>query len=221
MEVNLLKSSKNITKYIRNQKKKYNKQTKNLNWSINFRKHLNYYSHYIHVPFQWSLIFITNVDSKLIYLYSPIYYFIFKLPKSFQNLSFDKNLSMLIFQNIYENNFTKLYLNSLQKIISLLNNPYFCKIKFKGKGYYIYKNKRNTITPQFGFAHRNYIYSSFIKVLFRTKTSILLFGTSWKDILSVGYQIKELRPINIFTGRGVRFNRQIVYKKTGKVSSYR
>jgi hypothetical protein len=26
---------------------------------------------------------------------------------------------------------------------------------------------------------------------------------------------------NIFTGRGVRFARQIIYKKTGKVSSYR
>jgi hypothetical protein len=30
-----------------------------------------------------------------------------------------------------------------------------------------------------------------------------------------------MRPINIFTGRGVRFSRQIIYKKVGKVSSYR
>ena len=27
-----------------------------------------------------------------------------------------------------------------------------------------------------------------------------------------------MRSINIFTGRGVRFSRQIIYKKTGKVS---
>jgi hypothetical protein len=33
--------------------------------------------------------------------------------------------------------------------------------------------------------------------------------------------IKSMRPINIFTGRGVRFSRQIIYKKVGKVSSYR
>jgi len=30
-----------------------------------------------------------------------------------------------------------------------------------------------------------------------------------------------MRPINIFTGRGVRFAKQIIYKKAGKVSSYR
>tara|TARA_B100000795_G_scaffold73607_1_gene52083 strand:- start:7717 stop:7854 length:138 start_codon:yes stop_codon:yes gene_type:complete len=44
---------------------------------------------------------------------------------------------------------------------------------------------------------------------------------SMVDLLLVGGQIKALRPINIFTGRGVRFNKQIIYKKTGKVSSYR
>jgi hypothetical protein len=30
-----------------------------------------------------------------------------------------------------------------------------------------------------------------------------------------------MRRMNIFTGRGVRFAKQIVYKKTGKVSAYR
>ena len=49
----------------------------------------------------------------------------------------------------------------------------------------------------------------------------MLYGLSPKDLTLVGLQIKSLRPINIFTGRGVRFNKQSVYKKTGKVSSYR
>jgi len=49
----------------------------------------------------------------------------------------------------------------------------------------------------------------------------MLYGTSLSDLTNVGLQIKYLRPINIFTGRGVRFNKQIIYKKTGKVSSYR
>lgn len=211
----------NYKSYLHNKKKHYNKQTKNLNWTITFRKRLNYYTHYIHVPFKWSLILLNNTNSRVIYLYSTTYYLIFRLPNFFKNFIFDLNTSLIVIHNIYENNFTKLYLNYIQKLITLLNNPYFLKIKFKGKGYYIYKNKRNTITPQFGFAHRNYIYASWIKVIFRTKTSILLFGTSIQDILQISYQVKNLRPINIFTGRGVRFNRQVIYKKTGKVSSYR
>jgi ribosomal protein L6P/L9E len=103
----------------------------------------------------------------------------------------------------------------------MFTKPIFLKIKFKGKGYYIYKNKRNTITPQFNYAHRLYLYSYFISVKFLSKTSILLFGFLKSDIMGVAFNLKKMRSISIFTGRGVRFSRQIVYKKTGKVSSYR
>ena len=95
------------------------------------------------------------------------------------------------------------------------------KLKFKGKGYYIFKNQRNTITPQFGFSHRIYVYSYSAVVNFLTKTKVFLFGLSKQDLLTSAYSIKAMRPINIFTGRGVRFSKQLIYKKTGKVSSYR
>ena len=54
-----------------------------------------------------------------------------------------------------------------------------------------------------------------------SKTKILLFGLVKQDILCAAYALKQKRSINIFTGRGVRFAKQIIYKKTGKVSSYR
>ena len=102
-----------------------------------------------------------------------------------------------------------------------VSSIFFLKLKFKGKGYYVYKNLRNTIAPQFGYAHRIYVYAFNISVKFLSKTSILLFGLSKSDLLTVGQNFKSKKPINIFTGRGVRFSRQIIYKKTGKVSSYR
>ena len=100
-------------------------------------------------------------------------------------------------------------------------NTSFFKVKFKGKGYYLYKNSRNTITPQFGYAHRIYFYSYFASVKFLSKTSVFIFGLVNKDICDAAYGIKIMRPINIFTGRGVRFSRQTIYRKVGKVSSYR
>ena len=103
----------------------------------------------------------------------------------------------------------------------LFTSFFFIKIKFRGKGYYIYKNKRNTIAPQFGYAHRIYIYSFFNYVKFLTKTKVLIFGFSKKDIITNAFNIKRQRPINIFTGKGVRFAKQLIYKKTGKVSAYR
>ena len=95
------------------------------------------------------------------------------------------------------------------------------KVKFKGKGYYIFKNNRQTVTPQFGHSHRLYVYSYFTSVKFLSKTHIFIFGLLHSDVLKSATDIKGMRPINIFTGRGVRFSRQIIYKKTGKVSSYR
>lgn len=77
------------------------------------------------------------------------------------------------------------------------------------------------MAPQFGYAHRVYVYSFFSRVRFLGKTKVLIFGFLKQDILTVLFNIKQKRPINIFTGRGVRFAQEIIYKKTGKVSSYR
>ena len=113
------------------------------------------------------------------------------------------------------------YLRTLADLFSRFNRPTLLKIRFKGKGYYMYKNRRNTIAPQFGYAHRVYVYASATSVLFLSKTKILLFGLCQKDVIQIAHRVKAVKPINIFTGRGVRFAKQIIYKKTGKVSSYR
>ena len=46
-------------------------------------------------------------------------------------------------------------INNVIKQCYLKNNV---KIRFEGKGYYLYKNLRNTLAPKFGFAHRIYLY---------------------------------------------------------------
>lgn len=112
-------------------------------------------------------------------------------------------------------------MDRVQLLLHSFSKVYFKKLKFKGKGYYVYKSSRNTITTQFNHAHRIYIYAFFVSVKFLSKTSVLLFGTSKNDLLKVGYELQKARPINIFTGRGVRFNRQIIYRKKGKISTYR
>ena len=136
-------------------------------------------------------------------------------------MSFDPNTNIFKINSYYINNYYKLFWNFLTQVLKSFYSPSFVKLKFKGKGYYIYKNKRNTITPQFGYAHRLYLYSYFASVKFLSKTSIIIFGFEWRDLIKISLGIKNMRPINIFTGRGVRFSKQIIYKKVGKVSSYR
>ena len=192
-------------------------------WSVSSKSQLNPIQLKFYVPRKWSFVVGTNKKLKLnlLYLYAGIYFFIVPVPSKFNLLQFDQNSSVLTLTSLYRNNFVFTYWTFFTQMFASLNRPFFLKVKFKGKGYYIYKNKRNTITPQFGYAHRIYKYVFYTGVKFRTKTSIILFGLLRKDLQTAGFSIKNMRSINIFTGRGVRFSRQVIYKKVGKVSSYR
>ena len=175
------------------------------------------------VPSQWTFIILKSVESHFysFYLFSHTYFFKFAVPKNVTSISICKNTNVVSGSSYYFTSGIYVWVKEVNTIISTLTSFLFKKLKFKGKGYYIYKNARNTIAPQFGYYHRIYIYSFFNKVKFLSKTKLLIFGLIKKDIVCTSQDLKSKRPINIFTGRGVRFARQVIYKKTGKVSSYR
>jgi len=147
--------------------------------------------------------------------------FKFKVLNVKYKLFFDKNTNLVKLSLLYFNNYNKIYWHFLTLIFNSIYKPFFKKIKFKGKGYYIFKTLKNTITFQFGYSHRLYLYSYFSSVVFLTKTVILVFGLLKNDILKTSLNIIKVKKLNIYTGRGVRFSKQIVYKKAGKVSSYK
>jgi len=204
---------------------RYNVFTKTLAFNVFKHNSLSYTSVFIYIPLGWNLLLLKpkseRLPTKLLYLFSPIYFFKISLVASNLTWFYDDQTSTLLLTNRYTSNFYKLYFKQILNIFYSFCKLFFLKLKFKGKGYYIYKNSRNTITPQFGHSHRIYIYAYFLSVKFLTKTTVFLFGSSKKDILTISHSIKDAKFINIFTGRGVRFARQVIYKKTGKVSSYR
>jgi hypothetical protein len=183
----------------------------------------NYFTNIYIIPTGWDIIIMQNYSKKCIYvvLYSSTYFF--KIPVySMSNVfKFDLLTNQLFIQNLFINNFVVTYYKMLKSFYGILLKPFFTKITFKGKGYYIFKNYRNTITPQFGYSHRLYLYAFYVYVVFLSKTSLIVFGLNRKHVTNLSKSIFTWRPINIFTGRGVRFSRQIIYKKSGKVSSYR
>jgi ribosomal protein L6P/L9E len=179
----------------------------------------------MYIPSNWTTLVLKSkpqtVGYYVLYLTSQTYYFKVVLPLHGLSYHYDRQLHTIIIQAPRTSNFFPMYWNHLQTLLHSFSTLFFVKLKFKGKGYYLYKTARNTITTQFGHSHRIYIYSFFISVKFLSKTSVLFFGFSKRDILSIGYSLKSARPINLFTGRGVRFNRQILYRKTGKISTHR
>lgn len=212
---NKINKSKKNRLSLYNRKNLLNKQ---LRFNFNKKKM------YIYIPTIWNILIFSlqnNTNNFLIYLFNKTYYFTIPILNKTININYDTNSKSLILKSTYSNIFYKTYWNLLQNTLYSFSLIFFKKLKFKGKGYYIFKNFRNTITPQFGHSHRIYMYSYFVSVKFLSKTSIFLFGFTTNDLLTAGYNIKKSKNINIFTGRGVRFSKQVIYKKTGKVSTYR
>ena len=177
----------------------------------------------VYVPHSWNILVIDHsvFNTTVFYLTSNTYYLNLSSKNNLSFFYFDKFTRVITLKSLYTNSYYLTFMRTFESTLGSFSKPSFIKLKFKGKGYYIYKNKRNTIAPQFGYSHRLYLYSYFTSVKFLGKTKVMLFGFNKNDIFNSALLIKSKRPINIFTGRGVRFSRQVVYKKQGKVSSYR
>jgi hypothetical protein len=203
-----------------------NKHTKKLQRDLihlNFKRRASIKKFVIFMPksFLVSIIENLNLTAYRVLLVSSCLYINIFTPKNYLNFQFEKETNTLHCSSIYPNNFFKVYWLSLAYIYFSFSKVFFRKVKFKGKGYYVYKNYRNTIAPQFGYSHRIYIYSWFISIRFTSKSSLIFFGLRDYDIIKASEGLQYFRKINIFTGRGVRFARQVIYSKPGKISSYR
>lgn len=205
--------------------KKQNIRLRKYGWQSMFHNGYTKTQSMFYIPGIWNFLMLAPkqriIAPQIVYIYNPTYFFILRVPNFVEDVSVSQSTNSLKFYHSISPYCYNMVLRLVQTSLNIFTKPFFKKIKFKGKGYYMYKNKRQTIAPQFGYAHRVYIYAQATSVKFLSKTKILLFGLSWTEISRTSHNVKKVKPINIFTGRGVRFARQLIYKKTGKVSSYR
>lgn len=186
---------------------------------------LSVYPTQLYIPSEWTLTFLksktNSLKPQLLYLTNTLYYFKTPVPCKLSSAYFSYSSRTFLMHNLHLTGFHTYYLKVLQALLLTFSKLYYVKLKIRGKGYYLYKTTRNTLTHQLGHSHRVYIYAPYVAVKFLSKTTIFVFGLSKLDIFAIGRRIRKSKRLNIFTGRGVRFARQIIYKKTGKVSSYR
>jgi hypothetical protein len=159
----------NNNKFINNYKYRRYLSIKSLNISWNQTLRFNRYKLSVQLPPSWDVIIFQNPSDKarlIIYLYSNKYTLNFPLLFKFSTVSFDLFEKTLALNFKYKESFFFLFFHFLKNILHGFTKFFFRKIKFKGKGYYIYKNKRLTVTPQFGYAHRIYVYAYLVNVFF-------------------------------------------------------
>jgi ribosomal protein L6P/L9E len=176
------------------------------------------------LPSAWNRVLVRSKIKRndyILYLFNDYYFFKIFALNSYLKLYVDSVSNTLVVRNLFEPSYTSFFFKLFKKNLKSFSYWFYTRLKIRGKGYYVYKTFRNTITHQVGHSHRRYIYAYFVFTKFLSKTVVYIAGNSKTDILHVGRTIQNSKYINIFTGRGVRFSRQVIYKKTGKVSAYR
>jgi len=150
------------------------------------------------------------------YLYNEVYFSKVGFPTSFFEVVPFAVISVRQLDMFFVNTFF-LHFNKILVNMTKLN---FSKVKFSGKGYRIYLKKTFYIYAQLGYAHKIFLYNFNNAFKFYGKYRFFIFYT---DTLVNRFvkSILMLRFINIFTLRGFRKFDQIIYKKKGKISSYR
>jgi hypothetical protein len=152
-----------------------------------------------------------NNKNKLLIINYKKYYISIFLSLQFK-LFFLKNLHSYLLTSISLNNL--IYLKYiLYYYINILFRFFFKKIKFKGKGYYFFKSKKNSLAFQLNYSHKiNYKFNNLFIYNF-SKTSWLFLSLNSLALIKQLEQIIQLRRFNPFTQKGIRFTNKILYIK--------
>ena len=210
---------KNNNRCVLLRKKKVHLKSKLLHRQLPYGIDLQQHTAYFWIPDQWEFALIEVNSRKIIYMLHKTYFFFLPLPLTINCIHHNSFSRVWVLDSVYFHSFTRVYWFWVKKIFAIFTNMVFKKLRFRAKGYYIFRSRRNTLAFRFNYAHRVYVYISSVSLKFLSKTSILMFGLNIDDINKKALEVKTLRPINIFTGKGVRFTKQIIYRKTGKVSA--
>lgn len=131
-------------------------------------------------------------------------------------LKFSKNLKIKLKTNTTLE-MVNVCKKSVLKVSKYLHQFFFCnfvKIKFTGKGYKIKKNNKKSMILLFNRAHITVMWWNNIIIKKLKKYKIYIkYTLKMKKIIE---RLLNTRSINIFTKKGLRKSRQILFKKKGK-----
>ena len=166
-----------------------------------------------------NFLFLKKNDHKYIIVYNKTTgtYIKYKFDLNV-NIFYFKNLKYLIVElNFFNYNNKKILNTLLNKQIKSIDFYFVKKIVFFGKGFKIKKSEqKNTLSLFFNKSHINFITWNNIIVKKLKKTKIILCSSNYKYIDKSADSIIKNRKLNIFTKKGLRLSRQLIFKKVGK-----
>lgn len=104
-----------------------------------------------------------------------------------------------------------------------VSSGWFLKLEISGRGYFVYGLK-NVGYFNLGFSHGvSYIFVHPIETLVFEKKKRLKFtlhGINLFNLYHLAIRLKKLRPLNIYKGKGIKFENEIIKLKQGKQGNF-
>lgn len=154
-------------------------------------------------------VFLYNSDKKIILSFNK------------RKFKFDPETNTLVVERRFLNYEDRKNINKFHNFIKSWDMYFFNKIKFKGKGFRIrFFKKIRLVKFFFGKSHKSFIFYKKIKVKRINKYKFLIRNIN-KNVLMMNKKMTtNIRPINLYTLRGIRCSRQIIGKRKGKKGTY-
>jgi ribosomal protein L6P/L9E len=182
---------------------------------------MNFSKVFICLPPNLNITMIKRKLSITLYIYNKTYFYKISETEGTQNIFLDKETNTISFVTLKKNPYTKLYVSLLHNFLFSLNYYFFTKIKFTGKGYRIaFRKKKKIINFYFGHSHNTIVVFRSVLLKKPHKYKFLIFSNSKRKLNFLNEMILNIKPINIFTKRGLRNSRQTIFKRTGKKAGY-
>jgi hypothetical protein len=176
---------------------------------------------YITLPPFLNLTIIKTKKFFIIYTYNNFFFYQLSHCKDLVYIWIDIETKSLGFQTLTDKTLTKLYFILLEKFFFSWDSYFFEKIKFKGKGYRIaFKKKKKIMKFYFGHSHKTIFIFRWTIIKKPHKYKFIILQNNLTTLKKLNHEILKIKPLNIYTKRGLRNFRQIIYKRKGKKSSY-
>jgi ribosomal protein L6P/L9E len=182
---------------------------------------LNINTFSINIPVSFNILIVENKKNKndlTIILYNKMYT-IYMLNKN-KNIKIDLETYCIKIKtkHNHENNIN---FKQINKFLKTFEFYFFLKIKFKGKGFKIKFNKKLKIIKfYFGRSHITFFKLKKIKLKKVTKYKFVLKSLNFNKLKKKSTEITWIKPVNVYTLRGIRISKQLISKRKGKKSSY-
>lgn len=132
-------------------------------------------------------------------------------------ISFDKTTRQLYLLNTNKQ-LNHFYISMINKLLWGVWKGYSIKLNIIGVGYKAFLENKNLFL-KIGFSH-NVIYNIpddiTIKILNQKLLTLVISGQNFQKVTQVATEIKRLKPIEPYKGKGIKFFNEVIKLKEGK-----